>query len=123
MRKLGAILLLTIILSAGFQDVIIYSNFIWNQSSIAQTLCVNQENSCCQGKCYLKQSIAENHEQNDEQPANLLERISLIFIVEDDNTLTEQIDKPISQKEEFSYLDSYSYALLFDIFHPPKHIL
>lgn len=112
-----------VILSASLQDVFIYSGFLWNQTSIAQKFCVNKKDDCCKGKCFLKKTLAEEKETEQNQPINLGKRICLTFIIKDICDLIPKIKTLEIAEVNFFYSTFYTFSPTFDVFHPPKSLL
>jgi hypothetical protein len=69
MNRSVAIVLAFLMLSIACRDVAIYSSFVWNQSYIAEFLCVNQDKPEmeCNGKCHLVKTLEKSNEQEEKK--------------------------------------------------------
>lgn len=118
------ILLLTIILSYQFKDIVVYVNFKINQSYIANNLCenINKPYLSCNGKCVLRQQIVSLEEQESENlpievkaPTSqvycipVLKQLFLSVLDLQDNPFLHFYDRPI-------YVSSF----VKDLLRPPQ---
>ncbi len=70
MKKISAVVLITILMAGIFKDGFIYLSFKINQSQIIKILCVNKgkPEMKCNGKCHLKTQLEENEKEKKESP-------------------------------------------------------
>jgi hypothetical protein len=99
-----------------------YASFFLNRTFIAINLCVNRNvsDSTCKGKCFLKKSIQENKEREQQCPnSQKEERVNVVFLITTD-IITSPKDDSKNYSPPFGYDCFYSFQYQSDIFHPPQ---
>ena len=68
-RRITALILILIVLTANFTKLFIYAGFDLNQKYIASVLCENRDKPLmnCNGKCYLMKKIQQAEEKEKSQ--------------------------------------------------------
>lgn len=119
------IFILTIsILHASIKDAVDYASYWINLDYISESLCINRsEEPLCKGKCVLKETLVNNHENEGNLPASIQEDSRTVFYwpvkvpyLINKNQSSEQDMVGYSEK---IYVFSFSKAL----FRPPRSIL
>ena len=111
-----------LILLTSLRDLVTYANFYHNQDYIAQNLCVNRFDAVlmCNGKCYLKDSLSENHESEDSKLPVLPEEERAIYIIPIITSLLNPFTSHQLKKDSIAYKSSvYVFEYLDEVFHPP----
>ena len=123
MKRIVSVLMIALILTVSFKDLVDYALFRINQEYIAANLCINRTKpkTMCAGSCYLKTVIKENHNP-EEDPA-----LMALTIGDQKVIYIDQIDifKLFSIPEEVLLIQEYPYEFISDSFHlgvfrPPK---
>lgn len=123
MKKLTAILLASLIIIVPMSNVVIYLAFKINQSVIAEVLCINknQPSLHCDGKCYLKEKLAEsNDKKNQSSPFKHMEdtmRITFFHHPLESLFLRSREEKC---RHCFEYAGLSSTIYLNPFLHPPE---
>lgn len=124
MRIVLSISLSILLLAASCKDVGTYISFYANQDFIAKVFCVNKENknSCCEGKCYLTQKLAEGKSENEKPISVTLSDIyQLQYIpIHQLPLLSYNLNK--GHKGTFSFLSYLEMEVIDDLFRPPIFI-
>lgn len=123
MKRIASVVMVVLILTISFKDLVDYTLFQINQDYITANLCVNrtQPKVMCSGKCYFKAVIEENHNPEDDSALMALSigDQKTIFIDQIDRFKLKIIPEGLSIIQEYTFeaiLDSY----LLDVFRPPK---
>lgn len=122
MKKLLSILLSGIILFCSMSYGMTFLLFKLNQTEIAKTLCINKDRpeKACHGKCFLKDRLEENHnEQDPAAPWTNTEESLKINLISSEHLLAEQNVSELQADPLFP--DNSFHAQLFvkSIFRPP----
>ncbi len=123
MKQLLVISLSILILSGTSKDVAIYAAFKFNQSYIAEFLCINKEQPQlkCNGKCQLKDQLEESKEKESETPIPFSESkqfpVYLVSLEKPNSDLVPVHDQGIAVSLKTNVLRD---GFLDAIFHPPK---
>lgn len=121
MNKVFAVFFAFLIFGIAAKDFMVYTHFKLDQNFIVSVLCINKDKPSlqCDGKCYLKQKLKENHtEEEQELPISLEERRSIhLFIAYPDNLFLS----PLEEKVAIAYQRTFLIQLLIeDHFRPPE---
>lgn len=126
-NKIKIVCAFFLLMSFSWQSVaktIIYFNFIQNQKTLANTVCVNKgkPKSCCEAKCYLDKEIKKEDSRQNNLPAGLkdkIEKTELLSEYKKFNFFSEvEIEKTI-----FSYLVNIPKCFSKKVFQPPQIII
>ncbi len=123
MRQLVAISLAVLIVSLTLKDMMTYVHFLYNRADIVETLCVNRDKPerKCEGKCFLKKQIEEDHKEDAVIPNLLKEFSSNIVFLPTNNTSFTSVLFYVNNKQLIVYTDDeHSYNYSKDVFHPPQ---
>lgn len=117
------ILMSFLILLTSSRDVVTYVSFYLNQDFISQNLCENRYKPevMCHGKCVLNDSIAENHEkENNKTPIPQQEERS-VFILPSIEITPKVHSFQNFKKDLIAYRTKfYAFEYLQEVFHPPS---
>lgn len=126
MIKWVAILLSLLIFLISSRDLVTYATFNLNQDYISKYLCVNRDKPkmVCNGKCVLKESLAQNHENRDNNmPVPQLEERS-VYVLPSVASIVVFSDILYLKKDLIGYeISSYAFEWLEKTFHPPSAFL
>lgn len=121
MRRIVAVVLMTLFLFQALEVAYIYVNFKINQTRIAETLCINKNKPelNCNGCCQLKKELKEQKEREEQKedfvfPEKTIVYTNLNWTVSIGYYPTINILK-FAQKESF-----YIQNGVHGIFHPPQ---
>lgn len=112
-----------LILLTSLRDVVTYASFYINQDFISQNLCENRYKPelMCYGKCVLNDSIAENHEKEDNKRPISQQTDRSVFILPSIEMVPKSHFFPNLKKDLIVYHSIfYAFEYLGDIFHPPS---
>lgn len=121
-----AILMSFLILFTSLKDLVTYVGFYANQDYIAQVFCINKDKPeiLCSGKCFLNDSLIENHEEKKDTNTQLPqseERIVFVWPLKVNIPETKRVlpseKSPITYRHEL-----YSFDFLAEVFHPPTFL-
>ncbi|MEM1320711.1 MAG: hypothetical protein AAGG75_10675 [Bacteroidota bacterium] len=124
LKRLTAILLMLLFLSAGFRDLLTFAHYYLYQDYIANTWCVNKFDleEMCRGKCYLGQQLEISKEQQGAHFffSQLIDHLELNLLCTDGldslSAAVALLHKSHLGTHETLYLSNH----LFEIFHPPQ---
>jgi hypothetical protein len=110
MNKFLTIFFAFLILGISCRDMVVYSQFKFDQDFIAAVLCMNKNKPAakCNGKCYLKKKMEENHDEDSQIPFAGKERTVINLYV-----LQNSISILITS-EKLVFIDYVEKALPFD---------
>ncbi len=122
-RQVLGILLSVLLLLTAMSELVVFSAFKLNQSSIAEKWCVNKKRPAlkCHGACFAKKIIAEQEAGN--APGDLIpspDQISKILTFVPIHALSLLPEKLPHIAEVFIYKGLFSQSFLSSVFHPPK---
>lgn len=82
MIRVASIVALGLYSLLTFRAMLVVTNFAYNQTEIAQTLCVKKDvpNNTCQGKCHLVKTLGDTSESNAPTNQPSTERIWLVHL-------------------------------------------
>lgn len=124
LRKITAILFLSVLFCQTFHRVVIYGAFYANQSYIAKNLCINRDKPemHCNGHCQLNKKLAADDKKESQAPLQRAsDALNLVYIspsVFQDNFFAEQETVPLSGYYDMPVPQEY----LSCTFHPPARI-
>lgn len=123
MKKCVVIFMSLMMLLMSLRDLATYADFYLNQQYIAQNFCINMNKPelMCNGKCYLKETLSDNHETEDTKAPILTQQERTIFVLP--TLLHIQISQriPIVNQVVIAYtLECYDFEYLTKVFHPPS---
>lgn len=121
MQRLIAGILLLIIVGFTFNQTGIYFNYIIDIKGYTETYCINKDRPemHCNGKCHLRKELAQNTENKQKTPAQLLLN-DLGFFLPPETPLTLINSVLPERKGKIYSSDSFlSSTFIEPIFHPP----
>lgn len=120
------ILMSFLILLTSSRDVVTYVSFYLNQDFISQNLCVNRYKPelMCYGKCVLNDSLAENHEKEDDKMPIPQQEKRSVFILPSIEINPKAHSFLNFKKDLIAYRSTfYAFEYLEEVFHPPCFFL
>ncbi|MEZ4932547.1 MAG: hypothetical protein R2788_10565 [Saprospiraceae bacterium] len=125
MMKLVAILMSSMILLTSLRDLVTNVYFHLNQNFIAQNQCINRDRpeANCHGKCFLKNSLSENHE-NEENKAPITQKEERpIYIIPSFKSAFNSNISILHDQRSIAFLTPiYAFEYHDDVFHPPTNL-
>lgn len=103
-----------------FRAMLVVTNFAFNQTEIAKTLCVKKDvpNNTCQGKCHLVKTLGETSDANAPTSEPRSERIWLVHLAHEiDGKCLEEL---ISMPELNGFFFDLGRPMLYGPFRPPE---
>jgi len=111
-----------LILLVSLRDVATYLSFYLNQDYISQNLCKNRfkPEVMCKGKCVLNNSLAQNHQQDEDKKPIPQQEEHSIFILPSIEISLKLHAFLIFKKDLIAYRSTfYAFKYLQEVFHPP----
>lgn len=123
MKRIASVLMVVLILTVSFKDLVDYTLFQINQDYIAANLCINrtQPKVMCSGKCYFKAVIEENHNPEDDSAlmALTIGDQKTIFLDQIDRFKLKVIPEVSLKIQEYTF-EAIPDSFLICVFRPPK---
>lgn len=127
MKRVLALILLTIIFIQSTSQLWITASFFANRDFIARVLCINKDepSSACKGACQLKKQIEKDKEHQERSNVDAKAKEVLIFLVLE---VRQLLSIPEFERTEKSFQNTYFNTDLpqgfsNSIFHPPAFIV
>lgn len=124
LKKLTAILFLSVLFCQTFHRMVIYGAFYANQSYIAKNLCVNRDKPemHCNGHCQLKKELATDDKKESQNPLQRASKEpSLLYLppqIFQDSFFGEKETVPLYGYYDMPALQEY----ISSTFHPPARV-
>lgn len=118
-KKIGRVALLSlIVVLATFKQSFFFGYYALFTDDFIATFCVNKDQPelSCDGKCFLSDLIDQQEADSPDIPSHI--QWQLIYLTHSENL--EYIQQPISSKQNFMYLDAYTYQYSASTFRPPS---
>jgi hypothetical protein len=121
LKKAGIILLITIVLMANFQQLLLLSIYQLNKKYFTENFCENIDapEKNCQGQCYINKTIAKS-EENQEKNFNFKWKEVEIFLSQSSFKIEFKVENKYKQDKIFSFADNPLSGIQFKILHPPQ---
>lgn len=122
MRLLLSGILVWLVLSTAFRDVLVLSAFKLNRDYIAKNLCVNRDlqNNMCHGTCQLKIELEKNHDEQKTTGFRLLsDQLPITFFYKSQEQING-IGPFIKWISPTTRSGVYISTFLFRLFRPPE---
>ena len=121
MKKIISISLLSIMLSYVFNQMGVFAEYVMDIEQFTELYCENKDKPelKCNGKCHLKDQLADNQEEKESKDIHVSPEI-LLFLAEAKFEVEEGINFYVEENISYYFNTDLTEGISYAIFHPPQ---